>query len=93
LKLYITKTIDEIINKHGNKRKTYKEGKSDHSPKRAEFDDYRSGSYSKMFLLYESTSVKNVEYLERYYSTKYKPEKRYDNKDTKILSKMVSIRW
>ena len=44
-----------------------------------------------MFLLYESTSVKNIEDLEIYYSTKYKPEKRCDNKDTKSLGKMVSI--
>lgn len=91
LKLSITKSVTGIINKHGNKRKTYKFGKSGRSPKRAEYDDYRSGLYSQMFLLYESTSVKNVEDLEIYYSKKYKPEKRCDNKDTKSLGKMVSI--
>lgn len=91
LKLHITKSINTIINKHGNKRKTYKIGKTGHSPKRVEFDDYRKGSYSEMFLIYESESVKNVESLEIYYSTKYKPENRCDNKDTKSLGKMVSI--
>lgn len=92
LKLHITKTINEIINKRGNKRKTYKIGKSGNSPKRVEFDDYRKGTYSEMFLLYESESVKNVEDLEIDYSTKYKPDKRCDNKDTKSLGKMVSIK-
>ena len=91
LKLHITKSINEIINKHGNKRKTYKIGKSGRSPKRAEFDDYRSGLYSQMFLLYESESIKNIEDMEIYYSIKYKTEKRCDNKDTKSLGKMVSI--
>lgn len=92
LKLHITKSINEIINKHGNKSKRYKIGKSGNSPKRAEFDDYRSGTYSEMFLLYESESVKNVESLEIYYSKKYKPENRCDNIDTNSLGKMVSIK-
>ena len=91
LKLHLTKTVNEIINNHGTKRQNYKFGKTGRSPKRVEFDDYRSGVYSEMFLLYESTSVKNIEDLEIYYSTKYKPEKRCDNKDTKSLGKMVSI--
>lgn len=91
LKLYLTKSINEIINKHGNKRKTYKIGKTGRSTRRAEFDDYRGKAYSEMFLLYESSSVKNIEDLEIYYSTKYKPEKRCDNIDTKSLGKMVSI--
>jgi len=91
IKNHITKIINEIINKHGNKRKTYKVGKSGRTSKRAEFDDYRSSLYSEMFLLYESESVKNVEDLEIYYSKKYKPENRCDNIDTKSLGRMVSI--
>ena len=91
LKLHLTKTINVLINKHGNKRKRYKIGKTGNSPKRVEYDDYRLGVYSEMYLLYESTSIKNVENLERYYSAKFKPEKRCDNIDTDSRGKMVSI--
>ena len=91
LKTKITKNVQWILNHKSHKLKNYKFGKTGFPPNRADQDDYRIASYSNMFLLYESTSVDNVEELEKYYCSKYKLKKRNDNIDVNSLGKMKSI--
>lgn len=91
LKVAITKNINEIINYESNKLKNYKFGKTGFPPTRTDQVDYRAASYSNMYLLYESTSIDNVEELEKYYCSKYKVQKRNDNIDDKSRGKMKSI--
>lgn len=91
LKSAITKNVEWIINHKDNKPKNYKFGKTGFPPNRADQYDYRLASYSDMYLLYESTSVSNVEELEKYYCNKYKVNKRNDNVDVNSLGKMKSM--
>lgn len=69
LKKAISTNIRNILTTHP--RKKFKIGKTGHPLTRAEQDDYRKSSYSKMYLLYRSTLQNRVSELEAYYIQKY----------------------
>jgi hypothetical protein len=89
MKSAITKNVTNILLE--NKKRYYKFGKTGHSLNRSDYEDYRSASYEKMYLLYESKIPSFVEFLEKYYSAKYKNDKFNKNIDTNSLGTMKSI--
>jgi hypothetical protein len=88
LKREITTNINFILSQ--NKKKHYKFGKTGHALTRTDQEDYRTESYSEMYLLYVSKIPTFVEFLEKYYAVKYYANKYNKNKDLKSLGKMKS---
>jgi hypothetical protein len=88
LKWKITYRVNKIIKDHGEDK--HKFGKSGHPPYRVTMEDYRSEPYTKMFLLYQSTSADEISQLEVHYIKKYKKLKLVENKSETPNHKMVS---
>ncbi|MFI4955229.1 MAG: hypothetical protein ACHP9Y_04885, partial [Gammaproteobacteria bacterium] len=88
LKSAITKNIELILK--DNTGKVYKFGKTGCPPVRVDQKDYREASYELMYVLYRGRNINFVEYLEKYYATKYSQRNLNENVDTESLGTMVS---
>ncbi len=62
--------IDKLLNKIFNNFKEYKIGRTDNPDSRFNKPDY--DDYEYMYVLYESTSIDNVMFLEDYFCNQYK---------------------
>ena len=88
LKWKITFRVNRIRNAYPGSN--FKFGKSGHPPTRADFNDYRGKPYTKMYVLYESESEKNVSGMEVHYIQKYQHLENNDNKRVTDKDQMTS---